>query len=246
MTERLAGRNKWLPRPPSATATGRVFCIPYSGCGASMYRRWPGQHDGIEFLPLELPGHETRFAEPNFGTYQELAKAMAADLEPYLDIPYGFFGHCGSALAAYEVSAELTRAGLPVPARLFVSSEVAPQDGPFGRFLGMNETELGAELDTLIRQLGGAPSPELISLYLEVLSADVETNKRYVMPDPLRLPCPITAISWTEDDEIPHWRMTGWPECGDTTFELLPGRHHRFIEAPPELLAVLCSGLRTR
>ncbi len=81
MTERLAGRNKWLPRPPSATATGRVFCIPYSGCGASMYRRWPGQHDGIEFLPLELPGHETRFAEPNFGTYQELAKAMAADLE---------------------------------------------------------------------------------------------------------------------------------------------------------------------
>ncbi len=115
MTERLAGRNKWLPRPPSATATGRVFCIPYSGCGASMYRRWPGQHDGIEFLPLELPGHETRFAEPNFGTYQELAKAMAADLEPYLDIPYGFFGHCGSALAAYEVSAELTRAACRCP-----------------------------------------------------------------------------------------------------------------------------------
>lgn len=245
MTGHVTGRNKWLRRPPSATAIGRVFCIPYSGCGASMYRQWPRQHDGVEFLPLELPGHETRFAEPNFGTYQELAKAMAVGLEPYLDIPYGFFGHCGSALAAYEVSAELARAGYPVPTRLFVSSEVAPQDGPFGRFLGMSDTELAGELDVLIRQLGGTPSAELISLYLDVLKADIETNIRYVMPDPFRLPCPITAIGWTEDDEIPHWKMGGWRECGTTTFELLAGRHHRFIEAPPELLTVLCSSLRT-
>lgn len=245
MTERLAGRNRWLRRAPSATATGRVFCIPYSGCGASMYRQWPGQRDGVEFLPVELPGHETRFAEPNFGSYQELAKAMAADLAPFLDVPYGFFGHCGSALAAYEVSAELTRAGFPVPTRLFVSSEVAPQDGPFGRFLQMTDSELAVELDTLIRELGGTPSAELVSLYLEVLSADVETNRRYLIPHPFRLPCRITAIGWTEDTEIPYRMMGGWSECGGTTFELLEGRHHRFIEAPPELLAVLCSGLRT-
>jgi surfactin synthase thioesterase subunit len=210
-----------------------------------MYRQWPPRHDGVEFLPLELPGHETRFAEPNFATYQELAKAMVAALEPYLGVPYGFFGHCGSALAAYEVSAELTRCGYPAPARLFVSSEVAPQDGPFGRFLGMSDTELAVELETLIRELGGTPNEELISLYLEVLSADVETNKRYVMPHPFRLSCPITAIGWTEDNEIPFRLMRGWQECGDTTFELLEGRHHRFIEAPPELLAVLCAGLRT-
>jgi surfactin synthase thioesterase subunit len=245
MTGHVAGRNKWLRRPPSVKATGRVFCIPYSGCGASMYRQWPREQDGVEFLPLELPGHETRFAEPNFGTYQELAKAMAVGLEPYLDVPYGFFGHCGSALAAYEVSAELSRAGYPIPANVFVSSEVAPQDGPYGRFLTMSDAELGVELDTLIRNLGGTPSAELISFYLEVLTADVETNKRYVMPDPFRLPCPITAIGWTEDNEIPFSMMGGWRQCGDITFELLEGRHHRFIEAPPELLAVLCSGVRT-
>lgn len=243
MTDRIAGNNKWLRRQPSATATGRVFCIPYSGCGASMYRQWPRQHDGVEFLPVELPGHETRLAEPSYGTYQELAKAMAVGLEPYLGVPFGFFGHCGSALAAYEVSAELSRAGFPVPARLFVSSEVAPQDGPFGRFLEMSHVELGAELETLIRELGGTPSPELTSLYLEVLAADVEMNKRYVMPHPFWLPCPITAIGWTEDNEIPFSKMEGWQECGATTFELLEGRHHRFIEAPPELLAVMCSGL---
>ncbi|GAA0495184.1 thioesterase II family protein [Streptomyces olivaceiscleroticus] len=236
-------RNKWLPREPSADVTGRVFLIPYSGCGASMYRAWPHQHDGVDLLPVELPGHETRFSEPNFETYQELAKLMADALAPYLDLPYAFFGHCGSALAAYEVSSEITRAGLPQPARLYVSSQVAPQDGPFGRYLRMDDEELAEELTKLSRELGGELHPDLISLYVEVLRADVETNKRYVVPDPFRLSCPITSIGWTEDVEIRHDTMGGWSACGDTTFELLSGLHHRFIDAPPELLKVLCDGL---
>lgn len=246
MPDRPNQRNRWLPREPSAAATGRIFLIPYSGCGAGMYRRWPRQQDGVEFLPVELPGHETRFAEPNFESYQELAKLMVLGLEPYLDVPFGFFGHCGSALAAYEVSAELVRAGMPAPARLFVSSEVAPQDGPAGRFLSMDDAELGTELEKLIVELGGRPNPELIALYLEVLRADVDTNKRYIVPDPFRLPCPITAIGWSEDDEIPFATMGGWDRCGDTTPVLLQGRHHRFIEAPPELRDLMCTGLGAR
>lgn len=236
-------RNKWLPREPSPEATGRVFLIPYSGCGASMYRRWPRRHDGVDLLPVELPGHETRLAEPNFGTYRELAEQMVAGLAPHLDRPYAFFGHCGSALAAYEVSAEITRAGLPEPTRLYVSSQVSPQDGPTGRFLEMDDAELAEELTRLSRELGAEPIPDLIDFYVEVLRADVETNKRYVVPDPLRLRCPITAIGWTEDVEVRHDTMGGWTACGDTTFRLLAGRHYRFIDAPPELLDLLCGGL---
>jgi surfactin synthase thioesterase subunit len=247
MLNRTARRSRWLPRLPDAGAAARLFLIPYSGCGASMYRQWPHRHAGVEYLPVELPGHETRFAEPNVTSYAELAGLMAEGLAPFLDgTPFGFFGHCGSALAAYEVSAELVRSGGPVPARLFVSSEVAPQDGPAGRFLSMDDAELGAELATLIGELGGTPSPELIELYLEVLRADIETNKRYVVPEPLRLPCPITAIGWTEDDEIPYATMGGWSACGETTSVLLTGRHHRFIEAPPELLALVAAGLGVR
>lgn len=240
-SSRPQDRNRWLPRAPSSTAAARVFLIPYSGCGASMYRQWPSRRAGVEFLPVELPGHETRFAEPNFTSYAELARLMAAGLEPYLDVPFGFFGHCGSALAAYETSVELVRAGMPAPAGLFVSSQVAPQDGPAGRFLAMDDHELGAELEKLIRELGGTPSPELVELYLEVLRADVETNKRYVVPDPYRLPCLIAAIGWTGDDEIPYSTMGGWPACGETTPVLLEGSHHRFIEAPPDLLDLMSS-----
>jgi surfactin synthase thioesterase subunit len=246
MPSQLGQRNKWLPRPATPGARARVFLIPYSGCGAGMYRRWPHQRDAVEYLPVELPGHETRFAEPNFTTYQQLAKMMVGGLEAHLDVPFAFFGHCGSALAAYEVSAELTRTGMPAPAQLFVSSEVAPQDGPAGRFLSMNAAELAAELELLIRELGGTPTAELVELYLEVLRADVETNKRYVVPEPYRLSCPVTAIGWTEDDEIPYATMGGWNACGDTTGVLLPGRHHRFIDAPDELLDLMSTALGVR
>jgi len=239
-------RNRWLPRAPQPAATGRVFLIPFSGCGASLYRQWPRQRDGVEFLPVELPGHETRFAEPTFETYQELAKTMVAGLEPYLDVPFAFFGHCGAALAGYEACAELTRAGLPTPTRVYVSSEVAPQDGPTGRYLSMDDAELRAELARLIHELGGTVTDELVDLHLSVLRADVEANKRYVMPEVFRLPCPITAIGWTGDTEVAYSTMGGWVECGDTTFVLLEGSHHRFTEAPAALLDVLTSGVKER
>ncbi|HTF07827.1 MAG TPA: alpha/beta fold hydrolase [Asanoa sp.] len=243
MPQKSKKRNRWLPHPPSEDATARIFLIPYSGCGASMYRRWPRRQGGVEFLPLELPGHETRFAEPTFQTYQELATGLVAGLAPHLDVPFGFFGHCASALAGYQASAELVRSGGPAPARLFVSSQVAPQDGPTGRFLTMDDGELAVELEKLIREMGGMPDAELVELYLEVMRADVDANKRYVLPDPPRLPCPITAIGWTKDDDVPHATMGGWDRCGDTTAVVLDGGHHRFTEAPTELVDLLCAGV---
>jgi surfactin synthase thioesterase subunit len=235
----------WLPHAPSAAAAGRVFCLPYAGCGAGLFRHWPRQHDSIEFLPVELPGRETRLAEPVAGSYEDLATAMLEALAPYLDVPFAFFGHCWSALAAYEASAQLQRAGLP-PARLFVSSQLAPQDGPTGRMLEMNDAELADDLGATITALGGQPHPDLLALYVEVLRADVEVSRRYRRPRPLRLSCPITAFGWTDDDEIRPPQMTGWQECGDATFTVFPGDHRRFIAAPPELLAALAAGLPAR
>ncbi|MFI0977443.1 thioesterase II family protein [Streptomyces sp. NPDC021093] len=234
-------RKKWFLREPSPTATARLFCLPYSGCGASMYRRWPTMIDGMEICPVQLPGRENRMREPAYATYESMADDLAEALHPYLDRPYALFGHCGSALAAYETAVRLVQRGSPAPARLFVSSEVAPQDGPYGRFLDMTDEELAAELHELVAELGGTLQPSLLDLYLGVLRKDVDMNTRYHVPEPVRLPSRITAIGWTADTGIPPSLMTGWSACGDTSFELLEGGHYRFIEAPEELLSLLAS-----
>ncbi|MEV4706168.1 thioesterase domain-containing protein [Actinoplanes sp. NPDC049316] len=229
----------WLPREPSRVAAGRVFCIPQAGYGSGVYAAWPAQRDGVEFLPVELPGRMTRFGEAMPESFALLVRDLAFALAPYLDVPYAFFGHCWSAHVAYEATARIEAVGGPPAARLFVSSQVAPQDGPYGRMLDMTDADLTRELEETVRAQGNTPYPDLVALYLRVLRGDVELARRYVVPEPVRVACPITAIGWSGDTEVGPGLMTGWPACGDTTFTVFDGPHLRFAEAPPELLDTL-------
>ena len=50
--------------PPSPEAGLRVFCLPYAGKGASVYRQWWESSDRrVEFVPVQLPGRENRVRE---------------------------------------------------------------------------------------------------------------------------------------------------------------------------------------
>jgi surfactin synthase thioesterase subunit len=199
--------------------------------------------DGVEIVPVQLPGRENRMREPALSTYEELAEALVPALAPYLDRPFGFFGHCGSALAAYQAAVQVEATGSAAPGQLFVSSQVAPQDGPTGRFLELDDEELAAELHILIKERGGSLSPEMVDLALDVLRTDIEVNKRYIVPDPVRLTMPITSIGWSEDHEIRPDTMDGWSKCGDTDHRVLPGGHNRFLDGPPELFGLFAARL---
>jgi len=239
----MSGASPWLQRPPSPTVAGRVFCIPHAGCGASVFRNWPRERGLVEFLPVELPGRLTRFADPMPGTVQELAAAMVEGLRPHLDVPFAFFGHCWSALPAYEATALLERDGGPVPARLFVSSLMAPQEEVIGRLMSMDGKQLAVELEKTLRDTGATPHPELVEIYADILRADLDVTRHYTASaGPLS--CPVTAIGWSEDDEVTPAQMHGWDACGDTTFVVHPGRHDRLVDAPPELVDGLARDLR--
>lgn len=210
-----------------------------------MYRRWPRLIGDVEVCPVQPPGRESRLREEPYGTYEELADALAEVLLPYLDVPFGFFGHCASALAGYQTAVTLQRHGYPTPARVFVSSQVPPHRGPHGRFLTMTEDELRAEVTVLIKELGGQPRTDLVELSLGVLRADVAANKRYRPAAAAGLSCPITALGWRDDVEVDHRLMGDWADLAETAFRLLDGGHYRFVAGPPELLDVLQLDLGT-
>jgi len=234
--------SEWVRREPSDEAAARLFCLPYSGCGATMYRFWPRFAGAVEICPVQLPGRESRFSEPHYGTIERLADQLVDGLARYLDRPFAFFGHCGSALTAYEASVRLGERGLPAAANVFVSSQVAPHQGPYGRFLELDDDGLRAEIRKLTAETGGELVEDLIDLYLEILRADIEANKRY-RRDAVRLGHPVTAIGWDQDAEVAYSLMTGWADCGDTRFVLLQGPHYTFLQAPPALLDVVEAGL---
>ncbi|MGW3078259.1 MULTISPECIES: thioesterase II family protein [unclassified Kitasatospora] len=237
-------QRRWFLREPSPEAQMLLLCMPYSGCGASMYRSWPAVIGAAEVVALQLPGRENRMREPHFGTYQDLAKAMLDDVGDLLTArPYALFGHCGGALPAFELILQIAERGLPAPHRYFVSSQVAPQDGPWGRFLGLDEQGLRDEIAGLLAAMGAASrAGELVDLFIDVMEADLEANRRYHRPAGT-VPCPITALGWSDDVEVPHTLMGGWQLWSATEKAVLPGTHYSFLDAPPELLEVLAPRL---
>jgi surfactin synthase thioesterase subunit len=235
-TSRTSRPSPWFLREPSADAEIRLFCFPYSGCGASMFRAWPERIGPVEVVPLQLPWRENRSREPHFGTYEALATDVVEGIAAHLDRPYGLFGHCGGALPAFETLLRVTERGLRPPDQVFMSSQVAPQDGPRGRFLDLDTEGLRAELKSLLAALGSHhPSEDMVDLYLEVLEADVEANRRYHRKPDVRVPCPLTVLGWDRDVEVPYELMSGWSAWGETDEHLLHGTHYTFLEAPREL-----------
>ncbi|ATL66810.1 thioesterase II family protein [Nocardia terpenica] len=238
---------KLLLRPPSDDCAARLFCFPYSGLGASMFGRWPRRFDDIDVCLIQPPARENRMRDPHFGTYEQLAEEVVDGIAPLLDRPFGLFGHCGGALAAFATALLLAERSLPAPQCLFVSSQVAPHDGPFGRFLSMSDDELEVELADLTRALGAEPQPEILAMSLRVLRADVTANQRYRLDAPRILPGGLCAIGWHADPEIRPDQMTGWHSYATPdrfSRVVLPGSHYEFLSAPDPLLRELSRGLR--
>ncbi|MFF9479386.1 thioesterase II family protein [Streptomyces sp. NPDC014733] len=239
--------NKMLLRPPKQDSAARLFCFPYSGLGASMYNKWPDRIGDIEICRIQPPGRENRLREPHYGTYDALAEQVVEALLPHFDRPFAFFGHCGGALPGFATALLLARSGLPTPRTLFISSQVAPHVGPFGRFLRMSNAELAVELAELTKAMGGAPTPDMIQMSLRVLRADVTANQEYHLARPVTLPCDVRVLGWRDDQEIRPDQMGEWSayaDAGKYTETVLEGGHHAFLDAPDELLAELAGALR--
>ncbi len=244
-TEKTAG---WLFCPrPNPQAALRLFCFPYAGGGASVYRRWPaGLPASVEVCGLRLPGHEGRFREPAFTRLTPLVDALAEALLPALDRPFAFFGHSMGALIAFELARRLHRDGRPTPRHLFLSARAAPQLHRPDPCHNLPEPLFREHL----RRLGGTPPevlehPELMKLLLPMLRADFAVCETYVHQPDEPLGCPITAFGGLDDPLPRREQLEGWRAHTRAGFRLhmLPGNHFFLHSAEPRLLQVLSEEL---
>jgi surfactin synthase thioesterase subunit len=244
------GGRRWLVRDPFAEAPARLFCLPVSGIGASVFRAWPTRIGDIEVCPVQLPGRENRMRDAAHTSMEAFAKDAAEALQPYLDRPFAFFGHCFGARLSYGLSVELASRGMPLPARIFASSCLAPHRGGYfgggrsGPFTPeTTDEEYMAELRHGSR-LRGEPEPptELLALSIRVLRADTELTCGYEPPGPTDAPLNITTISWTEDTHMRPDEMAEWEPYGNVHHVLLPGDDFTHRSAPADLLQAIADG----
>ena len=237
----------WFVRPVSTEQPARLFCFHYSGSGASAFRAWPAVIDDVEICPVQFPGHENRLAEPHYGTYEDLAAELVELLEPLLDRPFAFFGHCAGALPAFETVLRLADRGLPLPARFFVSGQPAPHDAARDRMLAMSEVELRAGLAAVLRDRGLEPRPDMIDLGMAVLRDDLAAARAYRRTAPVLVGCPIVVLHWRDDPDLSLDQLDGWRRYSDSVdLRVVDGDHHDFMHAPEQLLTVLASWRSSR
>jgi medium-chain acyl-[acyl-carrier-protein] hydrolase len=82
--------------------TVALFCFPFAGAGASIFRGWPELAGAaVRPIPVQLPGRENRWQEPPYKDLMALVATLAIVLRPALRPPFALFGHSMGAFIAF-------------------------------------------------------------------------------------------------------------------------------------------------
>lgn len=233
---------------PSPRARIRLFCFPYAGGGASVFRGWSAAAPPeIHVLPVHVPGRGNRFVEPALTRCDDLVEQLAGELEPFLDAPFAFFGHSMGAMVAFELTRRLRALGKPLPEHLLVSGRRAPQRPSDRRPLhALPEGEFRDEL----RSLNGTPEeilehPELMELFAPILRADFELCETYAFRDDAPLDIPFSVFGGLEDPDVGRDDLMAWKDHTRGPFKLrmFPGGHFFLNGARQQLVHAVSEDL---
>jgi len=233
---------------PSASQTFRLFCFPYAGAGASMYRPWVAALPAeVDLYAIQLPGREDRIREPPMLDFDAVTAMLAADIAPLTDRPYGFFGHSLGAVLSAEVARSLTLQHR-TPAHLVVSGCRALNVIERHR-LAVHELS-DEDLIAHIRTLNGTPEailedPGMRAVILRLVRADYALYDQYVHATGWPLPCSITVFGGDADPSTSPESLAAWAELtsGASDVHMFPGDHFFAVSARTDVVDTLVGRL---
>jgi len=168
---------------PKADAVLRLFCFPYAGGGASIFRNWfQYLPDEVEVIAIRPPGRENRFNEAPISSLPTLVELLYTNILPLLDKPFIFLGHSNGALTCFELARLLeTRQG-PTPDKVILSAKCPPHiPSPSKSISHLSDAEFIAEL----QNINGTPEEilqnvEVMEVLLPLLRADFALSENFV------------------------------------------------------------------
>ncbi len=241
--------DEWIVRyRPNEQARLRLFCFPYAGGGASIFRPWvdilPPE---VEVCSIQLPGREYRVGTPAYRRIAPLEEALAEAIVPYLDRPFAFFGHSMGALVSFELARLLRKKYHKYPEHLFLAAYRAPHlPNP-----NIKIYHLPSEVFKVVLRSEGIAemvlqNEELMQAMLPTLRADFELCDTYEYTEEAPLACPFSLFGGLEDVRISQRDLELWPQhsSGGCSLTMLPGSHFFLHSAQDQLLAALARELQ--
>lgn len=237
----------WLAKvEPDARV--RLFCFPYAGGSALIFRKWPELlPPSVGVCPVYLPGRGARLREAPFTDLRTLVGAFLPVMAEYLDRPFAFFGHSMGGAIAFELSRRLRQDYGVEPRHLFISGRRAPH-------LPDAERPIHAlpepEFKEALRRLNGTPAeilehPEMMEMLTPLLRADISVSETYKCESRPSLTCPLTVFGGLRDWQDDAAGLEVWREhtVGAFNRRMFDGDHFFINTAQSELLRALGSAL---
>lgn len=222
----------------------RLICLPYAGAGASFYRPWTAlAGDGLEILPLQLPGRERLIDEDPYRDAQEAVDGLLAQLAGTSG-KVAVFGHSLGAVLAYELAHRLVERPEFELVHLFVSGSPEPASGREQHATGLTDDEFLARVGEFAGYHHPAlDDPEMREMILPTLRADVEMHEAYVPSTDRALDAPLTVVRGEDDDLVSYDDAEGWSKVAGRDFEHVevPGGHMYLADTAPALVRLIAA-----
>ncbi|MCC5463956.1 SDR family NAD(P)-dependent oxidoreductase [Pelosinus baikalensis] len=227
----------------------RLFCIPFGGAGASLYRTWQANlPDYIEVCPIQLPGKENRIKEQPIDNISDAICVLEKAIKPELDIPYGFYGHSFGALISYRLAYYLWKNSNNKPSHLFVGGFTAPSSTPNPNFerrlallksmgfkgipsLSDIECFTPAQLKEIVNEIGGMKGKvveeDMARKLIGGAFSDLRIVESFTYKEEELFDIPITAFHGKREDRVTETDMQSWSNNTTSSCKLhvLSGDH---------------------
>ena len=234
--------SRWLAHYRPRPSRMRLFCLPYAGGSAAIYKNWQALLPDIEVCPVELPGRGARFGDPLSTDLSLLVEDMTLALHPLTDMPFAVFGHSMGAVLAFELTRALIRRGR-APQMLVCAGRHPPHKPSHTPDI---HTLSDQGIIERLREMGGTPveildNPELLEVFLPTLRADFTLHETYRFRSGPSLDVPLHIFGAAGDSEAPPETLRGWEDLSarQPTVTLFEGDHFFVQNRLNEVIAAL-------
>lgn len=221
----------------------KLFCCPFAGAGAGVYRPWSmPPESAIDLRPVQLAGREEQFdLEP----HESIADSAGHVLAQIRSIAspgevIALFGHSSGAAVAFEVARQISTGSAEFTvAHLIISGAPDPVTPLDLGLRGLTDDEFVEAVEKIAGYAHPAlAEPELREMLLPPLRADMLARQDYRVPAGTALPVAITAIRGDGDLLVSRESLAGWAQVTSEGFALveLAGQHMYFLPDPAALL----------
>jgi medium-chain acyl-[acyl-carrier-protein] hydrolase len=232
---------------PKVDPRARLFCFPYAGAGAAIFRLWPDHLPGdVEVVSLHPPGRAHRLREPPLTRVEAMVGVAVDSFRDLLDRPFAVFGHSLGAVTAAEFVRVTSEAGQQA-AHLFVSSR--PPFPP--RMRQLHKLADKDFVSAIVERYQGIPSEilahaDLLELLLPALRADIEALEMFNFNDRAKIGCPTSVFGGDADPTISPADLEAWRNevLGPCDVRVFAGDHFYLNTQAKALLAEISTTLK--